>query len=97
MIETGRYKRPKLPRNDCPFCPSAVESETHFMLYCNKYTNIRETYIDTHIKSIKIKHPNQNDLTIITNNLLNPDNMSLAKDVSYVLAISIEIRKNNIN
>ena len=60
------------------------------MLYCNKYTNIRATYTNKHVNSIKIKHPNQNDLATIIN-ILNPGNISLANDVSDVFAKSLEI------
>ena len=97
MIETGRYKRPKIPRNDrcCPFCPGSVESEVHFLLDCNKLSNIRESYISKHVNSINNKHPNQNDLstTII---LLNPDTISLGRDVSNYIEKSPDIIKNNI-
>ena len=83
VIETCRYKRLKIPRNDrfCPFCPSSVESEVQFLLHCNKYVNIKEPYISKHVNSIYNKHPNQNDLSTIIN-LLNPENLSLARDVT---------------
>ena len=47
MIETGRYRRPKIERNErfCPFCPNKVESKVHFLLHCHKYVNVRETYL----------------------------------------------------
>ena len=97
MIETGRYKRPKIPRNDrcCPFCPGSVESEVHLLLDCNKYANIREPYISKHVNSINNKHTKQNDLSTIII-LLNPDNISLARDVSNYIEKSLDISRNNI-
>lgn len=43
-IETGRYTRPKTPLNDrlCKFCDgAAVEDETHFLVDCEFYSDIR--------------------------------------------------------
>ena len=83
MIETGRYKRPKIERNErvCPFCPNNVESEVHFLLHCHKYVDVRETYLKNQITLLKDKQPNQNDLKTVIN-LLNPQNLLSAKDVS---------------
>ena len=43
-VETGRFTRPKTPLSDrlCKFCNfSVVEDETHFLLDCDLYTDIR--------------------------------------------------------
>ena len=43
-METGRFTRPKTPLSDrlCKFCNSSVvEEETHFLLDCDFYTDIR--------------------------------------------------------
>ena len=42
MIETGRHK--KLPKDlrVCPFCPTLVEDELHFLLQCPTYTTMRD-------------------------------------------------------
>ena len=43
-IETGRYTRPKTPVNDrvCQFCDmDVVEDETHFLIDCNFYSDLR--------------------------------------------------------
>ena len=63
MIETGRYKRPKILRND-RYCP-LVLSNPKYVHYCNKYTSIRTTYINKHVISIKFNHPNRNDIATI--------------------------------
>ena len=43
-IETGRYAKPKIPLENrlCIFCDSShIETETHFLLHCDFYTDIR--------------------------------------------------------
>ena len=43
-IETGRYAKPKIPLENrlCIFCDgSHIETETHFLLHCDFYTDIR--------------------------------------------------------
>ena len=41
MIEVGRHNRPITPRDQrfCPFCPSMLEDEKHFLLQCSAYKN----------------------------------------------------------
>ena len=43
MIETGRYKKPKIPKEErfCPFCADKVEDEVHFLIKCPTYNNLR--------------------------------------------------------
>ena len=43
-LETGRYSKPKTPVNErlCKFCnSSSVEDETHFLINCELYSDIR--------------------------------------------------------
>ena len=42
-IEKGRFRR--LPRSErvCPFCPSCIEDESHFLLTCPNYNILRST------------------------------------------------------
>ena len=43
-IETGRYAKSKIPLENrlCIFCDSShIETETHFLLHCDFYTDIR--------------------------------------------------------
>ena len=45
-VETGRYTKPKTPHNEriCKFCDSvAIEDETHFLIDCEFYSDIRYT------------------------------------------------------
>ena len=46
MIEKCRHKRPSLPREErfCPFCPSTVENEIHFLTECSAYKNRKELF-----------------------------------------------------
>ena len=41
MVEKGRHTRPIIPRNErfCPFCPTNVEDEIHFITQCAAYEN----------------------------------------------------------
>ena len=41
MIEKGRHKRPKIPREQrfCPFYPANVEDENHSLMQCILYEN----------------------------------------------------------
>ena len=46
-IETGRHRQTWLPREErfCQLCSKGeLETELHFLLHCEKYTEIRETF-----------------------------------------------------
>ena len=49
-IETGRYEGLPLDRRFCPFCNannnSVIENESHVLLECNLYCDIRDTLFD---------------------------------------------------
>ena len=47
MIEKGRHKHPKIPREQrlCPFCPTKVEDESHFLMQCILYENRNELFM----------------------------------------------------
>ena len=49
MIEKGRHKRPKIPREQrfCLFCPTKVEDESHFLMQCILYENRNELFMAT--------------------------------------------------
>ena len=48
MIEKGRHEKPKIDsvKRFCPFCPSLVEDEYHFLLKCPIYTQLRVKLFD---------------------------------------------------
>jgi hypothetical protein len=41
-IEYGRYRGIKVNERVCPYCPTKVEDEMHFLLSCQKYAKLRE-------------------------------------------------------
>jgi hypothetical protein len=49
-IETGRYTRPIIPRNErvCSACRSG-EIECHFLQVCNCFSDLRSSHISPHI------------------------------------------------
>ena len=47
MIEKGRHLKIEKNLRFCPFCPTYIESEKHFMLQCKAYTPIRDILMNT--------------------------------------------------
>ena len=47
MIEEGRRKRPRIPREErfCPFCKTEIENELHFLIRCQKFQD-RQKILD---------------------------------------------------
>ena len=45
MIEVGRHDDTPRERRFCPFCPQAIENESHFMFSCQTYSHLRERYL----------------------------------------------------
>ena len=84
MIETGRYRIPKIEINErfCRFCSNKVESEVHFLLHCHKYVDVRDTNIHNQLRALKVKQHSQNEPKTVIN-LLNPQNLLSARDMSY--------------
>ena len=39
-IETGRYNNTPKEHRFCKHCPTSVENEYHFILYCSKFDNL---------------------------------------------------------
>ena len=48
-IEKGRHTTPKTPKElrFCPFCPTEVENEEHFLINCSAYKNLRDKILYT--------------------------------------------------
>ena len=53
MIEVGRHDDTAKEERFCPFCPQAVEHETHFMFTCPTYSHLRERYLQPITNSIR--------------------------------------------
>ena len=51
-IEKGRHTSPKTPKEErfCPFCPTKVEDEIHFLLECPTYLIPRNVLIENIVK-----------------------------------------------
>lgn len=41
MIETGRHQRIEKDQRFCPFCPTKIEDEAHFLLECKVFITLR--------------------------------------------------------
>ena len=92
-IETGRYKRPYLPASErfCKCCSVEIEDETHFLLYCPLYRELREKY------NILSQIPKgQNDFYIITK-VINPETYDQVKKLCMYIKDAMEVRHNFIN
>ena len=48
-IETGRYTNVDRKMRLCPFCSSCIEDETHFLLHCPTYNDLRYKLLPIHI------------------------------------------------
>ena len=90
-IETGRYGRNRIDRNErqCQICNCGdIEDEYHFIIICNKYSDIRKIYIDKYytqrpsmFKFIELlsskKHKTLDNLAIFIKNALQVRNANL--------------------
>ena len=44
LIETGRHSRIERPLRFCPFCPTMIEDELHFLIQCPAYKEMRDKH-----------------------------------------------------
>ena len=81
-IETGRYKHPKIPREErrCNICP-CVEDEEHVIFHCALYNNVRVKHVEIFTKYAHIQE------------ILNPKNVEDAYQVGSFL---LEVEKKSI-
>ena len=70
-IETGRYNNTLKKQRFCKHCPTSVENESHFILYCSRFDNLRLT-------SDYIFPSSRVDADLIKD-ILNPSNINNAK------------------
>ena len=45
-IETGRHNKIPKHKRFCPFCPSEVEDEAHFLIACHSLSHLRKQYLE---------------------------------------------------
>ena len=50
MIETGRHQRVDKNQRFCPFCPTKIEDEFHFLLECQVFSTVRIELINNVIR-----------------------------------------------
>lgn len=92
-IETGRYMKPPLPVPErfCKNCKNKVEDEKHFILYCPLYKNLRNKYI------INEESQSDSDEIYLISRILNPVNVTDAKNLCIFLKESFDIRQKQFN
>ena len=56
MIEIGRHQRIDKSLRHCPFCPSEIEDELHFLIECKTYRSHRKELRRDEPKSIETLH-----------------------------------------
>ena len=49
LIETGRHSKIEWQLRFCPFCPTIIEDEIHFLVQCPNYKDMRENLLTKHI------------------------------------------------
>lgn len=59
MIETGRHNKIPKEIRFCPFCPTSVETEIHFLFQCSTYSIMRDIFHKT-ITETKPEFPRYN-------------------------------------
>ena len=88
-IETGRYNNTLKKQRFCKHCPTSVENESHFILYCCRFDNLRLT-------SDYIFPSSRVDADLIKD-ILNPSNINNAKLICRFLKEANAIRIEDIN
>ena len=49
LIETGRHSKIERQLRFCPFCPTIIEDEIHFLVQCPNYKDMRENLLTKHL------------------------------------------------
>ena len=95
-IEKLRHTTPKTPKEEryCPFCPTTVEDEVHFLLHCPIYSLPRNDMLNKHIQKSPLFHEKSSKQKFIE--LMSPENAHLvAKLVHNLFEIrSFPVKKN---
>ena len=90
-IEVGRHN--KIPKNErfCPFCPTLIEDEMHFLLLCPTYaTNRTKLFEELNITDIPSKDQESLFVSLMTNS-------SISHITARFLKTSIYIREFLVN
>jgi hypothetical protein len=77
-------KRYQNASKDCPFCKNVVEDELHFLLYCDKYNELRDKYISKHCT---------NAFMPMLPFLLQNDNKEITRSVAMYIFYALKTRE----
>ena len=91
MIEKGRHQKPITPRDNrrCPFCPTEIENEVHFLTKCIAYNR------DPLYRLIKNTVPNFGNLNSEQQfcYLMSQEDKHLTYQIIYTIQYWLKIRK----
>ena len=93
MIEKGRHQQIDKNLRFCPFCPTKIEDEMHFMMNCSLYNSLRrELFTEVNIKIPYFPYMSTVNQfkTLLSNNII-------IKHTSVYVYKSLERRKINID
>ena len=90
-IETGRYNNTLKEQRFCKHCPTSVENESRFILYCSGFYNLRLT------RDYKEIFPTSRVDADLVKDILNPSNINNAKLICRFLKEANAIRNEDIN
>ena len=87
MIEVGRHDDTAEEERFCPFCPQAVEHESHFMFTCPTYSHLRERYLKPITNNIRSFHylPHDRRMQMLLS--------SMEQGTCKFIASSLDLRK----
>ena len=94
LIEKGRYFRPKLEYKNrlCIQCNN-VEDEEHFLLFCNKFSNLRlQLFQNLNMEKPNDLCPQSHSSTVIIDKLVNPNCIDNTKHVCSFISSSLVLR-----
>jgi hypothetical protein len=90
-IETNRLNNTLKQQRFCKHCPTSVENESHFILYCSRFDNLRLT------SDYKEIFPTSRVDADLIKDILNPSYINNAKLICRFLKEAHAIRNEDIN
>ncbi len=90
-IQTGKYGQNRIPRHErtCQYCTSGdIEDEYHFMIVCDRYTELRTKYISRYYRH------NPSMYKFIQ--LLQSSNRKVVNNLSYYIYHANMLRSNMV-
>lgn len=89
LIEKGRYRRPKLPKDQrqCTVC-TQIEDEEHFVLFCKKHDAIREKLFSKLNIDASTVTVNGELTSSIFRKIMNPEDKTETKEVCNYIQLA---------